>query len=90
MPWFRRGTRSAPNGWPSRTLLGWNGKIQSTLGDERTQLTQLLDWQRATILMKVDGLDREQIGMTTAALPHSAKRHAARAPIGVPGDQIRR
>ena len=37
------------------------------VGDERTQLTQFLDWQRATILMKVDGLNREQISMTTAA-----------------------
>lgn len=37
------------------------------VGDERTQLTQFLDWQRATILMKVDGLDREQMSMTTAA-----------------------
>lgn len=37
------------------------------VGDERTQLTQFLDWQRATILMKVDGLDREQMSTTTAA-----------------------
>jgi uncharacterized damage-inducible protein DinB len=37
------------------------------VGDERTQLTQFLDWQRATILMKVDGLNREQMSMTTAA-----------------------
>jgi uncharacterized damage-inducible protein DinB len=37
------------------------------VGDERTQLTQFLDWLRATILMKVDGLDREQMSMTTAA-----------------------
>jgi uncharacterized damage-inducible protein DinB len=36
-------------------------------GDERTQLTQFLDFQRATILMKVEGLDRDQMNTTTAA-----------------------
>lgn len=35
--------------------------------DERTQLTQFLDFQRATMLMKVEGLDREQMNTTTAA-----------------------
>lgn len=35
--------------------------------DERTQLTQFLDHQRATILMKVEGVDREQMNATTAA-----------------------
>jgi uncharacterized damage-inducible protein DinB len=36
-------------------------------GDERTQLTQFLDYHRETLLMKVDGLDREQMNTTTAA-----------------------
>jgi uncharacterized damage-inducible protein DinB len=35
--------------------------------DERTQLTQFLDYHRATLLMKVDGLDQAQMGATTAA-----------------------
>jgi uncharacterized damage-inducible protein DinB len=36
-------------------------------GDERTLLTQFLDYHRATLLIKVDGLDREQMNTTTAA-----------------------
>jgi uncharacterized damage-inducible protein DinB len=35
--------------------------------DERTQLTQFLDYHRATMLMKADGLDRAQMSATTAA-----------------------
>jgi uncharacterized damage-inducible protein DinB len=35
--------------------------------DERTQLSQFLDYQRATVLMKVEGLDRDQMNTTTAA-----------------------
>lgn len=35
--------------------------------DERTQLSQFLDYHRATMLMKVDGLDRAQMSATTAA-----------------------
>lgn len=35
--------------------------------DERTQLTQFLDFQRATVLLKTEGLDREQMTATTAA-----------------------
>jgi hypothetical protein len=35
--------------------------------DERTQLTQFLDFQRATVLMKVEGLDYDQMNTTTAA-----------------------
>jgi uncharacterized damage-inducible protein DinB len=35
--------------------------------DERTQLIQFLDYQRATILMKVDGLSGEQMHATAAA-----------------------
>lgn len=37
------------------------------IGDERTQLTQFLDWQRGTLLMKVAGLDRDELACTTAA-----------------------
>jgi len=37
------------------------------VGDERTQLTQFLDFQRATVLLKVDGLDREQMNAPAAA-----------------------
>lgn len=35
--------------------------------DERTLLTQYLDYQRATLLGKVEGLDRQQLATTTAA-----------------------
>ena len=35
--------------------------------DERTQLTQFLDFQRATVVGKVEGLDRDQMHTTTAA-----------------------
>jgi len=35
--------------------------------DERTSLVQFLDFQRATLLMKAAGLDREQLAQTTAA-----------------------
>lgn len=35
--------------------------------DERTQLTQFLDFLRATMLMKVDGLDHAQMNTTTGA-----------------------
>jgi uncharacterized damage-inducible protein DinB len=38
-----------------------------TAGDERTLLTQFLDYHRATLLMKVEGLDRDQMNTTTAA-----------------------
>lgn len=37
------------------------------VADEHTQLNQFLDYQRATLLRKVDGLDREQLAVTTAA-----------------------
>ena len=37
------------------------------VGEEREQLTQFLDWQRATILMKADGLDRQQMNLTAAS-----------------------
>ena len=36
---------------------------------ERTTLTQFLDYQRATLLMKTDGLTRDQLGRR---LPPSA------------------
>lgn len=35
--------------------------------DERTLLTQFLDYQRMTILRQADGLDRDQMNTTTAA-----------------------
>jgi len=37
------------------------------VGGERTQLTQFLDYQPATVLMKAEGVDRTQMNMTTAA-----------------------
>lgn len=37
------------------------------MGNEWTLLTQVLDYQRATLLGKVDGLDQRQLAMTTAA-----------------------
>lgn len=37
------------------------------VGVERVQLTEFLDYQRATVLLKVDGLDRDQMNTTTAA-----------------------
>ena len=37
------------------------------VGGERTQLTQFLDYQRATVLMKAEGVDSAQMNMTTAA-----------------------
>jgi uncharacterized damage-inducible protein DinB len=36
-------------------------------GDERTLLTQFLDYHRATLLWKVEALDEEQLARTTAA-----------------------
>jgi hypothetical protein len=36
-------------------------------GDEWTLLSQVLDYHRATLLRKVDGLDQRQLAMTTAA-----------------------
>jgi uncharacterized damage-inducible protein DinB len=35
--------------------------------DERTMLAQFLDYHRATLLWKVEGLDHEQLNTTTAA-----------------------
>ncbi|HSK90051.1 MAG TPA: DinB family protein [Euzebyales bacterium] len=35
--------------------------------DERSMLNQFLDFHRATLLWKVEGLDREQLNTTTAA-----------------------
>ncbi|MEQ8717677.1 MAG: DinB family protein [Acidimicrobiales bacterium] len=35
-------------------------------GDERTLLTQFLDYHRATLLMKTDGLDESQVRRTVA------------------------
>lgn len=34
----------------------------STIADERATLEQFLDYQRATLLLKAEGLDREQLG----------------------------
>jgi uncharacterized damage-inducible protein DinB len=37
------------------------------VADERTMLAQFLDYHRATLLWKVEGLDHEQLNTTTAA-----------------------
>ncbi|CAN5914671.1 hypothetical protein BH23ACT10_BH23ACT10_40470 [soil metagenome] len=46
---------------------GMSTRDPDSVGDERTQLTQFLDFQRATLLRKVEGLDRDQLAVTTAA-----------------------
>ena len=55
------------------------------IGDERSQLQQFLDFQRATILMKVDGLERRQMAMTTAALVALYREACARSRTAVDG-----
>src|SRR5690606_38782325 len=61
----RRGGRGAP-GRPAYAAF-MERREPAGIGDERTQLTEFLDFQRATVLMKVEGLDRAQLNQTTAA-----------------------
>ena len=59
--------KHAPGGVGMGYVRGVDRRDPAATADERSTLEQFLDFQRATLLWKAEGLTDEQLAMTTAA-----------------------